>query len=472
MRLSAKIFVFTIIVIVIALSSLGYLMINSSFENAVIREIDLSLDEFKYLKYSFQSKLSSDNREPELNREQLISAALQTADLSPEGDKIAIIDSRGDIYFSAFPEDYLFTGIFNNEKSDLAYTIQNDGNNYSIIISNYFIQNNTGLYFYLNKDITDIIIEKNSMLRTYVFAYCISVLGSCLLTGAFSRLLTNPIRQLMRSSRKISNGKYDDRVNISSTDEIGDLADSFNRMASMIEEKINELYLNAQQKEDFVGNFAHELKTPLTSVIGYADRIYQKDLSKEDLHNAAEYILNEGLRLEALAHKMMDLIVMNRTDFVLSYMHADEVINDSRDTLIPMMQNKEINFTCTADKGYIKVEYDLFKTLLLNLADNASKADSKNISLTGTNLGNTYRISITDDGRGIPEDQLSRITEAFYMIDKSRSRKQHGAGLGLALCQKIAEIHGTKLDFKSTLGQGTTVSVELEVYPEQEDLYE
>ena len=99
---------------------------------------------------------------------------------------------------------------------------------------------------------------------------------------AFATLLVRPVLRLVRATRGISAGQYDQRVNITTKDEIGLLGHSFNQMADTIEEKIAELELSARQKEDFVSNFAHELKTPMTSVIGYADMIYQKKLSREE----------------------------------------------------------------------------------------------------------------------------------------------------------------------------------------------
>ena len=101
------------------------------------------------------------------------------------------------------------------------------------------------------------------------------------------------------------------------------------------------------------------------------------------------------------------------------------------------------------------------KTVLLNLIDNARKAIEKGgkITFTGRIEPNAFVISVSDNGRGIPAGELERVTEAFYMVDKSRSRAQNGAGLGLALCQRIAELHDTSLEYESELGEGTTVRI-------------
>lgn len=472
MRLSAKIFLCTITVITIALSLTGYLLIGNSFENAVIREKQRGLEEYQLLKFSMQSGMLSAYEKNALGWESLLTLSMQTSEIAPSGDICAVFNSEGVNIFSTFPEDFEFPGLLDIEEGGLSYYTREYQGKYLFIMLSRISQSDTTVYFYVARDISSVITEKTQMLSRYAIVYSAVILASCGVMFILSQMLTNPIRKLMRISRRIANGKYDERVFVSASDEIGELSDSFNRMASTVEDKINELYLNAQQKEDFVGNFAHELKTPLTSVIGYADMIYQKDLPKDKVHEAAGYIINEGMRLEALAHKMMELIVMNRTEFVLVEMRADELLMDVRDTLLPMMEQKNIKLEVVAEEAYIRIEFDLFKTLLLNLADNAAKAESTRIELRGKYGLGKYRISVSDNGRGIPKEQLGRITEAFYMVDKSRSRKQHGAGLGLAIAKKIADIHETELKYESSLGIGTTVSVELPVQPPMEEDYE
>ena len=289
------------------------------------------------------------------------------------------------------------------------------------------------------------------------------------------------------ATQKIADGNYAERVAESGSDEVGQLARNFNQMAWAIEEKINELSQSAQEKEDFAANFAHELKTPLTSVIGYADRIYKKELSRDAQKQAAWHIWNEGMRLEALSLKLMDLTVLNHRNFVLEDIDAALLLAELAADVEYLMHEKGIAFLYTAQQAYIKADYDLFKTLFLNLIDNAAKAGASHIQVNGflsdgilrqhpgethsrTQPVQLYTIQITDDGCGIPPEEIQRITEAFYMVDKSRSRKLHGAGLGLSLAQKIAEIHGSRLDFTSDGSSGTTVTIVLTPSVQDTDL--
>jgi len=277
-----------------------------------------------------------------------------------------------------------------------------------------------------------------------------------------STLITRPIKKLINSSSRIASGYYNEHLNYVDNGELGELAESFNKMAYAIEEKVQELEVDAERKEDFVTNFAHELKTPLTSVIGYADMIYHRDLPKEEVKNAARYILDEGLRLEALSFKLMDLTMLNKQNFILEQLSSKEVFQNILDTIKPIIKEKNINIILDVEDEYIKIEFDLFKMLILNLIDNSIKADSRELVIIGHKISNDkYFIEVKDDGRGIPKEKIDRITEAFYVVDKSRSRAQHGVGLGLSLCEKIAKVHKSNLRISSEENEGTTISLEV-----------
>ena len=236
---------------------------------------------------------------------------------------------------------------------------------------------------------------------------------------------------------------------------------------SELERNIENLENVASRREEFIGSFAHELKTPLTAIIGYADMLRSKDMSPKSRFTAAGYIFSEGKRLEALSLKPMDIIVAGHQDFELKRYEVGYFIRSVAAVTVPSLSSEGITLDMRWEPGWIEVEPDLFKTLVINLVDNARKASRKNstIELFGKVMDGGYALFVRDHGRGMPKEELSKITEPFYMIDKSRSRAQNGAGLGLALCQRIAELHGTKLEYESEEGKGTTVRVLLKGGP-------
>jgi signal transduction histidine kinase len=448
-RLFAKIFLCATLVLSMALSLSGYLLITSSYKNAIIRETERALDEYQYNKFSVQAALllNADSFQDTFPFDYSSEAALFAEDKS--------------LVFSSLPLESQFEILDLVSDDTVTYRVEQIGSKQYIMVCGKLVQNGRTLYLLVASDISSISRQSDEMIQNFGQVYFITLGISMLLILAFSALLTHPIIRLTRASAQIASGHYDKRLPVSGGDEIAELSGSFNIMAKAIEDKVEELSVNAQQKEDFVANFTHELKTPLTSVIGYADMIYQKDLPRDDVRNAARYIIDEGLRLEALSIKLMDLIVLNRQDFILTETPVKELLDNITHTLRPLLLDMKIELLYETDHAYIKVDYDLFKTLLLNLIDNSIKAGSTKIEISGKRYGKHYCLGVADNGCGIPAHEIERITEAFYMVDKSRSRKQHSSGLGLALASRIAAIHGTTLKFVSEEQKGTLVEINL-----------
>ena len=148
---------------------------------------------------------------------------------------------------------------------------------------------------------------------------------------------------------------------------------------------------------------------------------------------------------------------------------SEELFEDLKITFSQKAKDAGVTIEWECDQEYIDIEYDLFKTVIVNLVDNAFKSGTKKIEVRGVKLEKTYDIRVRDYGRGIPESEIGKVKEAFYMVDKSRSRKAHGAGMGLALCDKIVSLHGGKLDIQSIEGTGTTVTVSIPLCIEEGD---
>ncbi|MCC8047872.1 MAG: HAMP domain-containing histidine kinase [Oscillospiraceae bacterium] len=217
----------------------------------------------------------------------------------------------------------------------------------------------------------------------------------------------------------------------------------------------------ADRREEFIASFAHELKTPLTAIIGYADMLRSREMPPKSRFTAAGYIFSEGKRLEALSLKLMDIIVAGKQGFETRRYEVGYFIRSVAAVTVPSLSGDGMTLDMRWEPGEIEIEPDLFKTLMINLVDNARKASRKGdrVELFGKAEDGGYALYVRDHGRGMPAEELSKITEPFYMIDKSRSRAQNGAGLGLALCQRIAELHNTRLEYFSAPGEGTTVRV-------------
>ena len=219
----------------------------------------------------------------------------------------------------------------------------------------------------------------------------------------------------------------------------------------------------AEQKEDFTAAFAHELKTPLTSIIGYADMLNSLKLTDAECHDAYFYIYSQGKRLESLSHKLLELVSMDKNPLTFRAVPTKDLEQNLRITMRPIWKQRGIKGKVDLEKATLQGDSELLLSLLYNLMDNAVKALDKGeqsfMLMKGVCLNGLYEIKVVDNGRGIPAEEISRITEAFYMVDKSRSRKEGGAGIGMALCQKIIQLHGGMLKVESRLGEGTVIRV-------------
>ena len=212
-----------------------------------------------------------------------------------------------------------------------------------------------------------------------------------------------------------------------------------------------------------MADFSHEMKTPMTSIIGYADLLRSQVLTPDEQMDAANYIFSEGKRLEALGLKLLDMLSLDQSKLQLVPAHPADLVAGLLEHLKRLYAQKGIALQYRTEEGVCYLEPDLFKTLLVNLMDNARKAldSGGNIYVWQEMLPDGCRVRVLDNGRGIPPEALAHLTEAFYRVDKSRSRAQGGAGLGLSLCNEIVQLHGGTMQFESRVGNGTVVTVEL-----------
>lgn len=312
-------------------------------------------------------------------------------------------------------------------------------------------------------DITSVYAARAQEQNTFrLLLIAIFVVGSITSMIAAS-LLTKPLEKLSSLAQHISHGDYSARLHIHSGDEIEALANDFNNMADTIEDNISELHFSMEKQEQFMGSFAHELKTPMTSIIGYADLLRSQNMSEDETNEAANYIFSEGKRLESLSLKLLDLLVVKNQKTILTPTDPSLAIQNVINVMKPELAKEHITLKSSCRKGCCMMDIDLFQSLIINIIDNARKAIDDNglIHVAGTVRDDNYVIIIKDNGRGMPPEEITRISEAFYRIDKSRSRAQGGAGLGLAICSKIAEIHQAKIKYKSAVGRGTVVTITL-----------
>ena len=327
----------------------------------------------------------------------------------------------------------------------------------------------------INKDF------KNSVLLvcgvTLVFAalcafFSLPAAGLCLLAGgvsvgiyiAYTRRRYRDIERLNDYLSDVCAGVFRLDVPDNAEGELSILKNNLYKIMLLLNSQNDALRKDKTYLSESLADISHQLKTPLTSIIGYADMLRSYDMDAADRYTAANYIFSEGKRLESLSLHLLDLIVLHKQDFPLEKVNSSSFFREAVQILQPLLQKYQQRLEVTVQPALLLLEPSLLKTLVYNLIDNACKASPENgrILLTGRRAEDVgYTLSVQDFGRGIPKEEIPHIIEPFYMVDKSRARSQNGAGIGLALCQEIAAIHGGSLHIESTLGEGTCVSLPL-----------
>ena len=271
-------------------------------------------------------------------------------------------------------------------------------------------------------------------------------------------LLLKNLIKINLATRKIASGNYKETVLVKGTNELSELAENMNTMAKAIDENTTKITKLAENRKMFIANLAHEMKTPLTSILGFADLLKVKRfVTDEQRLEYASIITDETKRLRSLSSKLMELITTQNAIPQFNSVDISLLIKDTSKTLQPILKSKNITLVCYTQKLVAEIDEELFKSLLINLIDNAIKASSENSEILIKMKDN--KISITDYGIGMEQSEIDKIFEPFYMVDKSRSKKSGGTGLGLALCVEIAKLHQVALSFESKPLIGTTATI-------------
>ena len=468
MNFSWKVFFSTIIMMLITFSIGGYFLITALFQSAYDREVNNAREENKILQYSLATALTaiSTDEDQVVNKMFTKIAGSMVNNVPGSNTQIRISDQEYQVIYDSNDLHFDTKLLREIEKNLRGYKVMQSEDGIYVQTASILQVSDKSFYLESFHDISSVYTERSEQYQIYMRLLLGLVAGNGLISYLLSLWLTYPIKRVSRVASKIAGGDFHDRVRIKSEDEIGKLAREFNRMTDSLENKINELEDITHRQEDFIGSFAHEIKTPLTSIIGYADILRSKRLTPEMTMTSADYIFKEGNRLEALSLKLLELILMKKADLDLKKVNTRQLLEEVGGLIYPVFLKEKISFEITAEDAVIYIDPDLIKTVLINLIDNAKKAledaaldGAKRITVRGRKEAGGYGIYIKDNGKGIPREELSRITDAFYMVDKSRAREQGGAGLGLAICSEIVERHHGKLRFDSVLGKGTKVSL-------------
>lgn len=465
MRFWQKIFLISLAVLTVAVNTIAYLLIGNNHQLNKEKEIKSSVDEYSIVVSSFQTNVLYEryrSSEAELDDTQITQIAREFSYLFTLDNLYTQLNKGEERVFSNFTRDLpdnLYENVNQLSEGDARVLIRRDDDSrvYLYITSPVTIQS-SNYFFTTIKDITNIYDVKNDQLRFFsVLGPIVSVVVAFIML-ILSKLLTSRINRLRKSTMKVANGEYN-AIEIKSKDEIGELTADFNTMTEAVKQKVEKLEDIASERKVFIDNMTHEMKTPLTSIIGFSDLLRSARLDDETVHDYAESIYKEGKYLKSISSKLMDLILLRQKP-EMTEIDVPRLVEEIDESVRPIASSRQVAFSAASVEAKLVCDRELIKSLLYNLIDNAVKASQPGTCVTLNayfTQDGVMEFSVADQGSGIPKEELDKIFEPFYRVDKARSRKYGGAGLGLALCMEIAHAHAATLEIESEVGRGTVI---------------
>lgn len=464
MKLFWKVFLSFYVLIAVSFSACASFILQASFRASYEREIEMHLTENEMYRVSFANALAGIPLEYQKTRETVdnICKSLYSS-VGLKGEYFAVRDGRINVIYQdrQWEEDReLYKAVHAGSRGYL--TTEKDGHHFLRIVSAVKMEASEKTYYIdtvFNMDA--VYLQRDEQLRLYQYVVCFLLAACAAISAGISYLLTHRLLKLSETTGKLAKGNLDCRAEVKGKDEIAVLAQDFNQMAENLQEKMEQISSQAHHQELFTAAFAHELKTPLTAIIGYAELIRSVNLSPKERTKAADYIYSQGRRLQKLSLKLMELFALKQQKMTFQEIPSKYLLQQVVNLVEVSMLRSKIELVKTAEEGMIYGEPDLLLSLFSNLLDNARKASKKggHICFQGYCRPDGYAVTIRDEGKGMPPGEIEKITQAFYMVDKSRSRKEGGAGLGMTLCQEIIRQHHARWTIESEEGKGTTVTV-------------
>lgn len=465
MRLWQKIFLYTLVLVMLAVSMTSILLLKNSFSLALGQRKQSVYSEHEFVVTSFKSMMVTERLRENavvLDEGTLKGYMEETFDSAKRESGIQFCNTQGEQVY-ANKEMILPKGLLE--------AVQEDNQKSYMQVSGHQLytasaENMEGKTYYIvtENDISDVVDIHEDMLRQILAISMGCAIGIAFILLIVVKMLMLPLQKINAGTRAIAQGSYEKRIPERGHDELSELAQNMNRMARAVERNVRALETVAEDRKHFIDNLSHEMKTPLTSILGFSDLLLiKKDISEEHRIEYAGIIKEEASRMRTLSGKLMELITVGEGELEWKQEDMKQLFAEIGVSLHIVAKSHKILFSCESEPGLLNVDKELFKSLLYNLVDNGIKASKEGdkIQVRGRFEGEEFFIQVTDEGVGIPEAEIEKITQAFYMVDKARSRASGGAGLGLALCAEIVAYHRGTMQFESRPGEGTSVLIRM-----------
>ena len=351
--------------------------------------------------------------------------------------------------------DSKYTGLLQGQRSALLDT-ENHPEKYAVAEPV-----NSHLTMILLRDISDLYLLRNNYQSLAFGCAGIASVLLCILAMIFAGILTHPIHNLTHAAQALAKHTGQEiPLPVARRDEIGALAQAFSDMQEAIQTRENKLRDESNSRQALLDALAHEMRTPLTSLLGNA-RLLQGELPTEERKRIADSMAREIYRLSDMDQQLMKLTTLRHENIESESVSVLSILNDTAERL--NQQADGITIEVTGQDSILYGDRELLSLLSDNLTANAIHASEPGMKILL--IAESHGFSVQDQGIGMTEETIQRACEPFWKADKARTRSQGGAGLGLSLCQQIAELHQGTLSFDSSPGVGTKVIFTTSIQP-------
>ncbi len=310
---------------------------------------------------------------------------------------------------------------------------------------------------------------------TYENFILLTVAVGLILAGGLYLSIIRPLDELKHGIDKVKNGDLDFTLEAENDDEIGELTTAFEEMRIRLRESGEEKLNYDTELKDLISNIAHDLKTPITAIRGYAEGIMDGVASTPEMHDKyIKTIYNKSVEMTGLIEELSFYakIGTNKIPYNFTRISVKSYFDDCAEDISLEMEAKDIEFSysCDTDSDVLVIaDTEQLHKVISNIIGNSVKymtVQPKRIAMELKDIGDFVQCDITDNGRGVDKRELSRIFERFYRTDKSRNSAQGGSGIGLSIVKKIIEDHGGQIWASCEEGQGLSIHFILRKYIE------
>ena len=371
------------------------------------------------------------------------------------------------------PDTAKVTGDFFGFFSDEAFRTINRSNSWLTVETSYRYGNRAGkskmIAIYMHTSIPEVQSARTNVFKFYFFSVGTAILISIMLVYIFSLRLTRPLKEIKNAAKIIAGGEFKKRLNISSQDEIGQLAQSFDQMVVALE-NIEDM------RRGFIANVSHELRTPMTSIRGFIEGILDGTIPPDRQNYYLTIVRDETDRLNRLVNNLLDLARMEAGELELNprVVNINELVRVCIIKLETLITNKKIQVEALFEEEdiYVSADADAIERVLYNLVHNAIKftPEEGKINISTVTKKDIVEVSVEDSGIGISPDEIDMIWDRFYKADKSRSNDKVGTGLGLAIVKTIINEHNQQIWVVSQPGKGTKFTFTLRKVEKHENV--